>query len=64
MSDILVAFIGGSGLYNIDGISNIEKININTPFGNTSAPITIGKLNNSPVHCHVLVPTEASLSKH
>ncbi|MBN18701.1 MAG: S-methyl-5'-thioadenosine phosphorylase [Chloroflexi bacterium] len=49
MSDILVAFIGGSGLYNIDGISNIEKININTPFGNTSAPITIGKLNNSNV---------------
>ena len=44
-----VAFIGGSGLYNIEGILKIEKLEIDTPFGKTSAPITIGELNNSKV---------------
>ena len=44
-----VAFIGGSGLYNIEGILKIEKLEIDTPFGKTSAPITIGELNNSKI---------------
>ncbi len=49
MSDTSIAFIGGSGLYNIEGISAIEKLNVNTPFGKPSATITIGKLNNLKV---------------
>ena len=49
MSDTSIAFIGGSGLYNIEGISAIEKLNVNTPFGKPSSTITIGKLNNLKV---------------
>ena len=49
MSDTSIAFIGGSGLYNIEGISHMEKLNISTPFGKPSSPITIGELNNSKV---------------
>ena len=49
MPKLKVAFIGGSGLYNIEGILKIEKLEIDTPFGKTSAPITIGELNNSQI---------------
>jgi len=49
MPKLKVAFIGGSGLYNIEGILKIEKLEIDTPFGKTSAPITIGELNNSKI---------------
>ncbi|MBW0547609.1 hypothetical protein O181_087324, partial [Austropuccinia psidii MF-1] len=36
--------IGGSGLYKLEGIEIIEIINIDTPWGSTSSPITISRL--------------------
>jgi 5'-methylthioadenosine phosphorylase len=36
--------IGGSGLYDIEGMTDIEEVNIDTPFGKPSDTITIGKL--------------------
>ncbi len=39
-----IAVIGGSGLYKMKELTDIEEVNIDTPFGKPSAPITIGRL--------------------
>lgn len=50
MSDpITLGIIGGSGLYNMAGLSNIEEQNPVTPFGQASDPIVIGTLNGQRV---------------
>jgi 5'-methylthioadenosine phosphorylase len=47
MSDnsVKIAFIGGSGLYEIDGIENIVEKDIDTPFGRPSDKIITGVIN-------------------
>lgn len=40
----MIGIIGGTGLYKIDGISNVSRRNIDTPFGAPSAEIVIGEL--------------------
>ncbi len=44
-----IAIIGGSGLYEIDGVEIVDEIEIDTPFGKPSAPITIGELEGRRV---------------
>jgi 5'-methylthioadenosine phosphorylase len=44
-----IAIIGGSGLYQMDGLDVIEHASVETPFGEPSAPILIGKLGNQLV---------------
>lgn len=44
-----IGIIGGSGVYEIDGIKIIEERQIETPFGSPSAPITIGELDGRRV---------------
>jgi 5'-methylthioadenosine phosphorylase len=44
-----LAVIGGSGLYNFNDLKDIKKIEVDTPFGKPSSPITIGKLHDRPV---------------
>ena len=39
-----LAIIGGSGLYAIPGLAGIRQIKVNTPFGEPSSPIMIGRL--------------------
>ena len=39
-----IGVIGGSGLYDIEGITDIQEVDINTPFGKPSDTITIGRL--------------------
>ena len=39
-----IGIIGGSGLYNIDGLTELEEISITTPFGSPSDKITIGRI--------------------
>jgi len=41
--------IGGSGLYEMPGLSNTQEYNIDTPFGKTSAPIVVGELEGEQV---------------
>ena len=41
-----IGVIGGTGLYEIEGLTHIKKVNIGTPFGDPSDTIVIGKLNN------------------
>ena len=40
-----IAIIGGTGLENIEGLTDIQLVNIDTPFGKPSDAITIGKLD-------------------
>ena len=40
-----IGIIGGSGLYEIDGVKILEERHIDTPFGKPSAPIVIGELD-------------------
>ncbi|MFH1032352.1 MAG: S-methyl-5'-thioadenosine phosphorylase [Chloroflexota bacterium] len=39
-----IGVIGGTGLYDIEGMVDIQEVNIETPFGKPSDAITIGKL--------------------
>ena len=40
-----IAVIGGSGLYEIDGLDNIERVDVDTPFGSPSDTIVLGDLS-------------------
>ena len=44
MPNAKIAVIGGSGLYKMKELTDIEEVDIDTPFGKPSAPITIGRL--------------------
>ncbi len=65
MSEIELAIIGGSGLYNMADLIQVEERRIGTPFGNTSDAITVGTLYGRriaflPRHGrgHLLTPSE------
>jgi 5'-methylthioadenosine phosphorylase len=44
-----LAIIGGSGLYEMPGLSTTREHNIETPFGKTSAPVVVGTLEGKRV---------------
>lgn len=44
MTSATLAVIGGSGFYEMDGVSAVETVRVDTPFGSTSAPIAVGTL--------------------
>jgi 5'-methylthioadenosine phosphorylase len=65
MTPIELAVIGGSGLYDMAGLTDIEQRQIDTPFGAPSDAITMGRLHGQriaflPRHGrgHVLTPSE------
>jgi len=65
VSEAKTGIIGGSGLYEIEGLSDIEKVCVETPFGEPSEAITIGTLEGVrvaflPRHGkgHRIMPTE------
>ena len=60
-----IAVVGGSGLYQIEGLTDIEEVNPDTPFGKPSDTITIGRLEGTNVaflprhgRGHTITPTE------
>lgn len=44
-----LAFIGGSGIYSIPGLTNVEEHELLTPFGKPSAPVLTGVLENKKI---------------
>ena len=65
MAQAKIGVIGGSGLYDIEGMSDIEEVKIDTPFGKPSDAITVGRLGGVgiaflPRHGrgHFISPTE------
>jgi 5'-methylthioadenosine phosphorylase len=62
-----LAIIGGSGLYNFDALTDVDQIDIDTPFGKPSSPIVLGNLSNRKVAFlarhgfgHFISPTEVN----
>ncbi len=53
---IKVGIIGGSGLYNIEGLEDIKEVEVNTPFGKPSDKFIAGKLEGKDV---VFLPRHA-----
>ncbi len=65
MPQAKIGVIGGTGLYDIGGMTDIEEVDLNTPFGKPSDAITIGRLEGVgiaflPRHGkgHRILPTE------
>jgi len=65
VSDIRLAVIGGSGMYDMESLSDVEELDIPTPFGAPSDTIVLGTLLGTriaflPRHGrgHRLTPTE------
>ena len=65
MPQAKIGVIGGSGLYEIEGMTDVQEVNLTTPFGNPSDSIIIGKLGGVgiaflPRHGkgHRILPTE------
>ncbi len=65
MADAQVAVIGGSGLYEMDALEDVQQVDAPTPFGNPSGPITLGTLAGLRVaflprhgRGHHIMPTE------
>ncbi len=63
--NIILAIIGGSGLYTMSGLTDTKEYDLKTPFGKTSAPIVVGTLEGKRVAFlarhglgHHIMPTE------
>jgi len=48
-SDIRIGIIGGSGLYQMEGLTQVEEVEIDTPFGKPSDAYRIGTLEGKRV---------------
>jgi 5'-methylthioadenosine phosphorylase len=69
-SELVLGLVGGSGLYVLDELDELEEVCVDTPFGDPSGPYTLGKLPRRvgpplrvvflPRHGrgHVLLPSE------
>ena len=60
-----IAVIGGSGLYEMPGIADMQEFDTNTPFGRPSSPVGIGTLNGHRIAFiarhgigHIITPSE------
>src|SRR4051812_29900657 len=49
MSKARIGVIGGSGLYAMDELTEVEEVRVSTPFGDPSDSITIGTLQGERV---------------
>jgi len=65
MAEIKIGIIGGSGLYKMEALKDIEEVQIDTPFGPPSDAIILGTLESTRVaflarhnRNHTLLPSE------
>ena len=65
MDDVRIGIIGGSGLYEIPGLEDVQEVFPDTPFGKPSDAIVVARLGNVPLaflprhgRGHRLLPTE------
>ncbi len=63
----LVGVIGGTGLYRLDGLNEVEEITLDTPFGPPSSKILIGELSGVRVaflsrhgQGHLILPSQVN----
>jgi 5'-methylthioadenosine phosphorylase len=65
MISVKIGIIGGSGLYKMDALQEVQEISLNTPFGLPSDALIVGTLAGTPVaflarhgRNHHLLPSE------
>ncbi|PIG94726.1 S-methyl-5'-thioadenosine phosphorylase [Gloeocapsopsis sp. IPPAS B-1203] len=65
MAQAQIGIIGGSGLYKMDALKDIEEVQISTPFGSPSDAVILGTLEETKVaflarhgRNHTLLPSE------
>ncbi len=65
MAEAKIGVIGGSGLYHMEGMTDVEEVQVSTPFGAPSDVITIGRVEGVSIaflprhgRGHRLNPTE------
>ena len=65
MAEATIGVIGGSGLYEMEGLTEVHEVDMDTPFGKPSDAIVIGKLGDKAVaflprhgRGHRISPTE------
>lgn len=65
MSQVKIGIIGGSGLYKMEALKDVEEIQVDTPFGPPSDALIKGNLDGTPVvflarhnRHHTILPTE------
>jgi 5'-methylthioadenosine phosphorylase len=65
MSQVKIGIIGGSGLYKMDALTDVEEVRIETPFGDPSDALIVGTLEGTRVaflarhgRNHHLLPSE------
>lgn len=65
MAQADIGIIGGSGLYKMDALTDVEEVTVDTPFGQPSDALICGKLDGTSVaflarhgRGHRLMPTE------
>lgn len=49
MDPVRIGVIGGSGLYQIEGLTDVEEINVSTPWGDPSDAIIVGRIGGERV---------------
>lgn len=49
MPDIKIGVIGGTGLYEIEGMTNVRQLQINTPYGEPSDSVVTGELEGAGI---------------
>ncbi|MFP5271967.1 S-methyl-5'-thioadenosine phosphorylase [Coleofasciculus sp.] len=65
MAQATIGIIGGSGLYKMDALKDVQEVQLDTPFGKPSDALIVGTLEGTPVaflarhgRNHHLMPTE------
>jgi 5'-methylthioadenosine phosphorylase len=65
MAEVKIGIIGGSGLYKMEALKDIQEVRVETPFGSPSDAIILGTLEGTRVaflarhgRHHTLMPTE------
>lgn len=65
MSNVRIGVMGGSGVYNIEALQNVQQVQVETPFGKPSDSIVVGTLDGERVaflprhgQGHRLTPSE------
>ncbi len=67
MQPVKIGVIGGSGLYQMEGLTDIEEVSVSTPFGDPSDAVIVGTLESQRVaflprhgRGHRVSPTEVN----
>ncbi len=65
MAQAKIGIIGGSGLYKMDALKDVEEVHVDTPFGSPSDALIVGTLSGTQVaflarhgRNHTLLPSE------